>query len=328
MKRKVNKSGPNTLIVSLPSKWVKENNVHKGDELELTPKNKQLIVSTETCPRKRSIMLNIEGLDKLNINRFMDEFYRQGFDQITLQFKKDTVMDYRAGKEILVSQHVKKLSERYIGLEIVSKTTNSIQLRALSNAGESNKLELIQQRVFFLIKEFLEEFVNSMDGDFNRFHAQIDDYHDNIVKFINYYQRLLYISDLDEGVKSRLFGLFIIIDKMIDKLRHTSRRVHTMKKITKRIKKDLKDLFDFFLGAFVVLQRKDYNFEELNNSVQHRYKLLHRVIGTKYTEDELRVIGDAKVLLDTNNNFAEAYVALHMEEFVDHNYQQATEVCV
>ena len=35
MQRKVNQIGPSTLMVSLPSKWVKRYNVKKGDSLEL-----------------------------------------------------------------------------------------------------------------------------------------------------------------------------------------------------------------------------------------------------------------------------------------------------
>ena len=33
MQRKVIQQGPSTLMVSLPSKWVKENNIKKGEEL-------------------------------------------------------------------------------------------------------------------------------------------------------------------------------------------------------------------------------------------------------------------------------------------------------
>ena len=46
MKRKVNKVGPTTLSITLPSKWVKENNIKKGDELELDLKNNNISITT------------------------------------------------------------------------------------------------------------------------------------------------------------------------------------------------------------------------------------------------------------------------------------------
>ena len=35
MKRKVVKQGKSTLMISLPSKWVKDNNINRGDEIDL-----------------------------------------------------------------------------------------------------------------------------------------------------------------------------------------------------------------------------------------------------------------------------------------------------
>ncbi|MDP7323990.1 MAG: AbrB/MazE/SpoVT family DNA-binding domain-containing protein [Candidatus Woesearchaeota archaeon] len=61
MKRKVNLVGINTLTVSLPSKWVKEHNIRKGDELEMRSENDSLIIGgsykTQKKKRLRSISL-------------------------------------------------------------------------------------------------------------------------------------------------------------------------------------------------------------------------------------------------------------------------------
>ena len=42
MKRKVNQVGTGTLTISLPVNWVKDNNIRKGDELDLLVKGKEL----------------------------------------------------------------------------------------------------------------------------------------------------------------------------------------------------------------------------------------------------------------------------------------------
>ena len=51
MQRKVIQQGPSTLMVSLPSKWVKENNIKKGEELTVDWTNNQLTI----CPGSSSI---------------------------------------------------------------------------------------------------------------------------------------------------------------------------------------------------------------------------------------------------------------------------------
>ena len=48
MKRKVNRVGQNTLTVSLPSKWVKENDVKQGDELEIIEEHNKILLSKGT----------------------------------------------------------------------------------------------------------------------------------------------------------------------------------------------------------------------------------------------------------------------------------------
>ena len=48
MKRKVAQIGPATLMVSLPSKWVKRNKVKKGQEVDVIEDNTKLTVSVDT----------------------------------------------------------------------------------------------------------------------------------------------------------------------------------------------------------------------------------------------------------------------------------------
>ena len=47
MRRKVIKQGPSTLMVSLPSKWVKNKNIKRGDEINLFEQGEDIIISLE-----------------------------------------------------------------------------------------------------------------------------------------------------------------------------------------------------------------------------------------------------------------------------------------
>lgn len=317
MKRKVNRVGQNTLTVSLPARWVQKHEVNAGDELEIEEQGKNLVIVKEKAGRRiKRVVLDLDNFNKMMLNRYIHEFYRQGAEEIVLNFTKHTIPDYKTGGSVDIDKRVKTLLERFIGMEIVSKTKNRIVLQSLMTEKETGKIDVVQKRVYFLIKEFFDEFLSSMDDGFSAFHEKCYDYHDNIAKFLYYYLRLLHFSDLPDEKKARMFGLFIIIDKIIDKVRHASERVNEMKTITPKIKKCVREIFSLFLEQFDLIFKKNYRMEDLEALIKKRYALVKKVEAEKFNDAELKVIGESKIILDTINDFSETFVALNAEKYV------------
>ena len=92
MKRRVIKHGP-SFIVSLPSKWVQQCNVKKGDELEVEEKGKTLIVSTTVVRSDLSITKDVSGLIPRLVDRFLARAYQKGYDRIDLIHNDITLLD-------------------------------------------------------------------------------------------------------------------------------------------------------------------------------------------------------------------------------------------
>ncbi|MBN1544533.1 AbrB/MazE/SpoVT family DNA-binding domain-containing protein [Candidatus Woesearchaeota archaeon] len=317
MKRKVNRVGQNTLTVSLPAKWVKNTGIKAGDELDIEEEGNNLILVKEKPAKKiKTVVLNIDTFNKMLLNRYFHEFYRQGVEEIILKFTKEKMPDYKSGPSIYIDKHVKKLVERFIGLEITSQTKNKIVLQSLMGEEEHGKMDVVQKRVYFLVKEFLDEFVNAIDGDFEKFRLAAYDYHDNIAKFSYYYLRLLHLSDIPEDKKARLFGLFMTIDKAMDKVRHTSERVFEMKKMTPDVKSYLKEIFSLFLEQFDMIFKQNYSIEDLNGLIKRRYSLVKKVESAKFNEPALKTISECKMLLDTMVDFSETYVSINTEKYI------------
>jgi phosphate uptake regulator len=317
MKRKVNRVGKNTLTVSLPSVWVKNLEIKQGDDLYVTEESRKLILSQDNLGRRKKVAnISLEDINKHMLSRHLHEFYRQGIEEISIRFSRDKIKDYKNNKDVDVLKCVKGLVDRFIGMEIVSHTKDKIVLQSLMSAEEFQKLPVVQKRIYFLIKEFFQEFVSSMGLNFKEFHSKSYDYHDNIAKFTYYYMRLLHFSDMKEGTKTRLFSLFMIIDKIIDKVRHTSERVNEMKKITPKIKNYVEEVFNLFLEQFDFINKPKFFLNEVEPFVMKRYALVERINKEKFSEEELKVISECKVMLDTVNDFSETHVALHIEKHV------------
>ena len=322
MKRKVNRVGQNTLTVSLPAKWVKKTNIKAGDELEIKEEGKTLtITNKETKKGLKRVTLTLDKFNHQMLNRHLSEFYRLGVEEITLKFNKDTFPNYKKGKQVRIDKYIKKVIDRFIGMEIISQTDNSIILQSLITKEESEKITPILNRTYFLIKEFLNEFIESIDKDFKKFYDRSYDYHDNITKFSAYYLRLLNFSDLSETKKTRMFGLLEMIDKITDKVRHTCERVNEMKKSTKKIKKYLEEIFSIFLEQFNLILKKNQSIEYIDDLVKRRYKIVNRINKEKFNDEELRVISECKIFLDTINEFSETNVALNIDKYMQGAYE-------
>jgi len=316
MKRKVNQVGTGTLTVSLPSKWVEKHSLVKGQEIEVIENGEDLRLSaSDQKHEKRKAFLNLDNFNKMMINRYLHEFYRQGIEEITLYYTKDHIPDYKNNTTISIDHYVKKVIDRFIGLEIISQTKNKIILESLLTKEETVKLPLVQKRIFFLIKEFQDEFLKAMDGDFLKFHNICYDIHDNIARFIYYYLRLLHSSDLPEDYKTRLFNVYMFIDKMIDKMRNISERIQENNAKTLKMKSILKDIFSFFQSQFVLLHQPDTKIDQVEELIHKRYALMHSIIREKFTPAEYQVMMEARILIDIPDIFVETFVSLNLEKF-------------
>ncbi|PIN86376.1 hypothetical protein COV19_05275 [Candidatus Woesearchaeota archaeon CG10_big_fil_rev_8_21_14_0_10_44_13] len=320
MKRKVVKQGPATFMISLPSKWVKKNDIKRGDEMDVEEEGPSLIVRKENEKGARGVkqvVLDMGNMNRTLLDRYFAEFYVSGVEEIVVQLKSNILSDYKHDCNIEVNKYIKKLIDRFIGMEIISKTKERIIIQSLIPYEKFEKDKVVQNRVYFLIKEFLEEFVSALDGNFAGFHSRAYDYHDNIVKFIYYCLRLLNFSDILEEKKNRLFGLFMVIDKIIDKIRHTSERVFEMKKITPKIKRYLKEIFAVFTDQFDMVLKENYDVIGIDSWIKRRYDLVKKINSEKFSEEELRVISECKLMTDTSNDFIETFIALNMDRYVE-----------
>ncbi len=317
MKRKVNRVGQNTLTVSLPAKWAQKNDVSPGEEIDVLEDGSSLLISKGASTKRAvKVVLNADNLNKMVINRHIHEFYLRGVEEIAIKFTKDKSSDYKNKGQVDVVAHVKKIVERFIGMEMVSHTSGKIILQSFMSHEETSKIDIIQKRVYFLIKELFDEFLKAMEDDFKKFDLHMYDYHDNIAKFTYYYLRLLNFSEIEGEKKLRLFSLFMIIDKVIDKIRHASERTAQMKKITPKIKRYLSDMFLIFTEQFEMLNRQDYALQEMDSLIKRRYLLLEKIDSERFNDEEYKVISECRLLLDTQVDFCETFIAINIDKYI------------
>ena len=96
MKRKVSQIGPSTLMVSLPTKWVKEHNVRKGDELDVSTEQNQVYFSiTERKVKNRKCTLDISQFSQYSLARYLEMCYIHNYNEISLFYQNTEIANVK-----------------------------------------------------------------------------------------------------------------------------------------------------------------------------------------------------------------------------------------
>ena len=81
MKRKVVKLGPATLVVSLPTKWIKELNVKQGDEVEVGEQDRDLLIQTKKDSAVEKCEVDISKMDTLMKRYVFAKYIKPGVEE-------------------------------------------------------------------------------------------------------------------------------------------------------------------------------------------------------------------------------------------------------
>lgn len=143
MKRKLVKHGESTMMVSLPAKWLRANNLGKGDELEVEERGKEILINSEAAAKKkREIIIEIKEENKHDIYPILTHAYRTGFDKITL---KGNIAD--------IEKEVKSIVNNILlGFEITDKSSDKCLIENISEP-VGDKYEIMLKKVFMIIKD-------------------------------------------------------------------------------------------------------------------------------------------------------------------------------
>ncbi|MDP3917279.1 MAG: AbrB/MazE/SpoVT family DNA-binding domain-containing protein [Nanoarchaeota archaeon] len=131
-RRKVSLIGPSTLMVSLPSKWVKEFGIKKGDEVDINVNGSSLLVETSKLKKNEVKKLDISNLSSNLIRYFIYSSYRNGNGEIELSFDDEHVIDCNTKKKELVLDVISSVVENLVGVEIMVQRERYVLIREIS----------------------------------------------------------------------------------------------------------------------------------------------------------------------------------------------------
>ncbi len=149
--RKIYMSGGSSYIISLPKKWVLENNLKPGDSVFVFKKDNSLIIEAQPMSEEKRRYVSIKTSQAVSTNaleRLIIAYYLNGYDEIKIILDSKDNLRFR--------DVVRRLPELLIGVEIVEDTDREILLEILLDEERIPTIKALK-RINLIIRSMLHE---------------------------------------------------------------------------------------------------------------------------------------------------------------------------
>jgi len=283
MKRKVAKIGPSTLMVSLPSKWAKLNNIQKGDEVDIKEDQNSLIISTEKQIKVTKVDINITNLSSSLIWNYMKSIYRQGTDEIKVFFDDQKIINLKTNKKINTRELIQIISNELIGMEIIKEEKNYCILKEISDIKEQ-EFENILNRIFISLTNMFESSIEAIKRKDKQTMENLFTYTDaNINKLTDFCMRILNKKQYKDS--NSFYIIIVYLEEIGDYIVRMDKSVYK----NMAIKKNVLEIYEETCLVLKLLYKTFYKFnkENLLEFYEKRNKIRDRIEKIKERDHAL-----------------------------------------
>ncbi len=229
MKRKIIQLASKTFVVTLPTGWVKQWGVKKGEEVDVVEAGSRLIVSTSEPRSLRKGAIDASNASERTLRWLLSSLHKKGYDEIEI---KSTNPEHA----IVIDQLLKDL---FLGFAVVHRSGSVCIVRSLAKELD-DQLDVIVRRAFLVTLSLAEQsFELSKQKKFDEL-SNLFDLEKQNNQLTNFCERILNKRGLNDPVKNSFFYVIMWnLEKIADEYLYVCNYLSKSKKISK----DVLDLF-------------------------------------------------------------------------------------
>jgi phosphate uptake regulator len=280
MRRKLIQHGLSSLTVSLPRKWVKNNGLEKGNEVEVDESNGKIVVSTQKHYEHKRIDIDVSNSQPM-LRKIIGAAFKSGYDDITIKFSTH--------EELKGIQNL--VREQFSGFEIVDQSRDRITIKSVTQTS-FEEFNNILRRLFFVVNNIASEICNATDKDDFKWLKNITLIKVQSDKYADYCRRAINMGF--EGEFKRTAPLYTIVEqleKSADRYRDISEYMSENKiKVSDEIKSVMRELLKFQESFCDIFYKFDLSkMVEFGKSKEALQKRLDH-ISTQCSKKEMKVV--------------------------------------
>lgn len=182
--RRIQLTGGSTYIISLPSKWIRENRLEKGSELVIDETNGNLLISQAAQGKNELVKkINIEGkVDLDNFQRSLTSLYISDFD--TLIIRSSQYIDDS------LRETVKKFSRLVMGVEIFEESSRTVVLQNVLDSSSFPMANAVR-RMSLNVETMLGDVIKGIEDNDTRLLESVISRDDDVDRYQLYVYRMV-----------------------------------------------------------------------------------------------------------------------------------------
>lgn len=305
--RKLIKFGESSHVISLPTRWIRKNNLKKGDMIYFEENgNNEIIISPSKKEKEKvdkKIVIGVDGKEKKQLVREIVTAYLNNFNIIKFE-----------GNEIArKSETIRNITQNLVALQTIEQTNNYILVKDFLDIDTISADNLIR-KIDLIIRVVLLDMVDILDGKESESLQQKEEDINKLAFLAEKGIRYLMINGRNNPMEllSKLH-LITALEAFADEVKRLSRRLKD-DKIEKNIKSRVKD---------ILVKNNELYFETIKayytNNKELVFDLAHRKDG----------ILDlcSKLIKDNRSNVPVISLADKMKVIIGKNKELGRSVC-
>lgn len=295
VKRKIIKQANQAYTITLPIEWVRQNNIDKNSEVEVSLADKSLVISNIGRVEIKKKKIDVSGLQKRTITRLVQAIYAKGIDELELTSKED------------ISGELVRCLRDTIGFALVSQSGESYIIKDVGG-GTYSDLDEIFKRVFQMILLFYDSAIKDVFGKEKETENGVDSRDSEINKFCLYLERAISKMSYPDPVNGRvLFAYSFCLEKLGDEIhrlwrtniKYDVKKTPALKELVELSNKGLSDAFEFYYQFNPAAVEKVYSTRE---TVRAKSLLLLKTDAhtARFVRHAVKIVEDAADLSQLN----------------------------
>jgi phosphate uptake regulator len=265
MKRKLVQQGTSTMMVSLPSKWVKQNGLGKGSEVELSESNQSLIISRDSASSGKTAKVDVSGWSPL-INRVLLSYFLRGYDEVEIHYS-DNEQIKRFQKEVLTTE--------LLGWEIIKQKPGVLVVKDLAGS-ELGDIESVIERLMYMINNMCSELIEGLEKKHDLGVIETD----KVINRLAYYcLRLLNKKGWKDSDKTpQVYSIITIIEELGDLFKQLAKKKFKIMASDLVALKEIKNSLELFKQAFEKFDQQTeikigLNYEKIKKNIHPKSEI-------------------------------------------------------
>ncbi|MBT4540286.1 hypothetical protein HOC35_02125 [Candidatus Woesearchaeota archaeon] len=294
MKRKVITLSDTTFVITLPLDWIRKYDIKKGDYIDLSQINDDLLVSVDSIPLKKNIKIDISNLTERVIRWQLSALHKSGYDHIEILYaNKD--------QEKLIYELMKNL---FTGFNILSETANCLILRSIAKE-DKQEFDAALRRAFRITLLMGNELLDCFKKREINEHIKEKELINN--QLTNFCQRLINKHNYGGNKATFLYAIIWNLEKVCDNYKYIFDTINTIEDLIEPNILEVFELINEYLNDYYNLF---YEFELTKlNKINQKQNLIKEKIKNIQKKDE--ILNHLQVLMTQITDFSASIIALN-----------------